>query len=214
MIDLERYGNTDRVGRHELEGRVRHLIEEIRSLREEHSIDPEAYHTLQEERDVYLDNLTATQRRCTELLDEVRGLRLLLLTQTPGAMQIRMLEIFSAIVAERFRQDNRWGTVDTLLEIPFGTGESWEEVLADVRREVEAHQTETGRGTCCWAHVLVEESVEALAEGEPGTLAEELVQVAAVAVKALEILAAQKTKSLEPIVVRDDRGNAVEVIHP
>lgn len=134
------------------------------------------------ERNAYLANLTATQARCTTLLDEVRARRCF------AAGSHGQLRALHHVVHERNLQDRRWGAVHDLLDVPFGTGPDWTAFLAQVREDVEEHQAETGSPTCCWAHVLLEETAEVLAESDPKALRNELTQTGAVCIKAIEII--------------------------
>jgi hypothetical protein len=86
---------------------------------------------------------------------------------------------FAAVVEERSRQRALGHTDDQ--DMPDGTGADIElRALALVRFDVQfAEQT----GSMTWAHVLREEVAEVLAESEPSALYEELVQVAAVAIR-------------------------------
>lgn len=84
--------------------------------------------------------------------------------------------ILGEIVAERERQDARWGEQNH----PDGTG-----ALSCVLERDKARQgceNAFQRGTGTWMHVLIEEVFEAFAEEDPAKLRAELVQVAAVAV--------------------------------
>lgn len=89
---------------------------------------------------------------------------------TPGLEQIA-----AEIDAERACQDATWGEQNH----PDGTGYEDSEKHADFWRHRCAAAFEDGAGT--WGHVLLEETFEAIAEGDPALLRAELVQVAAVA---------------------------------
>lgn len=81
-----------------------------------------------------------------------------------------------SVLAENVRQVKKWG----IQHHPDGTGNAGYVVLADEAKRLadQAHEN----GTLTWRHILQEEYLEALAESDPEKLAEELVQVAAVAV--------------------------------
>jgi hypothetical protein len=117
-----------------------------------------------------IDNLTSVQARCTELLQEVRAGK-------PQAM--------IDVAAERIRQDEKWGTIDNHLAISNGTGNRYEEKALEYKRICQLHEEEK---RVCWIDILLEEVFEAAAESDPARLRIELVQVAATAVKWVEIL--------------------------
>lgn len=125
-----------------------------------------------------VNNLTATQKRCTELLLGFRGLK---------AASDHETVALALVVDERRRQDEKWGAISgTTLLIPNGTG------TRDAVKQRDAYQQRADRaeehGDLTWSHILAEECAEALAESEPNALRAELVQVAAVAVKWIEVL--------------------------
>jgi hypothetical protein len=84
------------------------------------------------------------------------------------------------VALERERQLEKWG----LQHHPDGTGKPWQERGAEVARLACEMAFNTGQGV--WADILAEEVAEAFAESDPEKLAEELVQVAAVAVAWVE----------------------------
>ncbi len=83
------------------------------------------------------------------------------------------------VAEERVRQVAKWG----VQSIPLGGNESWVHAANEARRIADARDKE---GTLTWADVLLEEVFETLAETDPAKFREELVQVAAVAVAAIE----------------------------
>jgi hypothetical protein len=103
-----------------------------------------------------------------------------------AAQEIRRWLDFQDIIQEIFREREaqiaQWG--DQVL--PFGTGGSEYRVLADQYRR----QTDEANaaGTVTFADVLLEEVFEALAEADPQKLRDELIQVAAVAVKVIQAI--------------------------
>ncbi|WP_367135740.1 hypothetical protein [Saccharothrix sp. HUAS TT1] len=81
----------------------------------------------------------------------------------------------SLVRSERIAQDAQWGVQDH----PDGTGPAFHEMLRDVRSNMRLAER---MGVVSWRDVLLEEVAEALVEQDPVRLAEELVQIAAVAV--------------------------------
>ncbi len=100
-------------------------------------------------------------------------------TANPSVITDRVL---SEVLAERIRQDERWGEQNH----PDGTGSLTQVIEADKAREGCKAAFDRGDGT--WMHVLIEETFEAFAEGDPTKLRTELVQVAAVAVAWIEAI--------------------------
>ena len=91
--------------------------------------------------------------------------------------------VLSQVLAERIRQDIQWNEQNH----PDGTGISPEQrKLADNAKAMCQQAFAEGRGD--WAHILVEEVREALAESDPAKLRAELVQVGAVAVAWIECI--------------------------
>lgn len=93
------------------------------------------------------------------------------------------------VVAERDRQDRKWGQQSH----PDGTGARVEVVpLWDAVDFAEwaKHATDSSAqaGEVTWRHILLEEVAEAFAESDPELLRTELVQVAAVAVQWVEAI--------------------------
>ncbi len=130
--------------------------------------------------DAMLANLTATQARCTELLDTARGLRWFTSRGT-------LAWVVSDLIAERYRQDCKWGPIGAKdLAMPDGTGAPvQQDEAAQARRHCDA---EHARGEGTWQSILAEEVAEAFAESDPTKLRSELVQVAAVAAKWIEAI--------------------------
>jgi len=89
----------------------------------------------------------------------------------------------------------RWGPQT---DMPDGTGGGLRAVQAAFyRRQCEAAD---GVGKATWRHVLEEEHAEALAEVEPGALYDELIQVAAVAMRWAAALRLRDNEvTLEPV---------------
>lgn len=125
------------------------------------------------------------QSQCTALLLEARNYR-----QCLNADR-HLAQVLANVVWERHRQDEKWGAIGTTdkqdaFAIPFGTGGAERQLIANVYRSDCDLAFESGKGT--WAHVLQEEVAEALAEKEPAKLRTELIEVAAVACKIVEII--------------------------
>lgn len=103
-----------------------------------------------------------------------------------------LVEILERIVAERVRQDDKWGEQNHPDVYRNSTGEAWPPGVvaclygiptADRARTKCDNAAKDGRLTN--AAILVEElceTVEAAAEGNPDELTEELIQVAAAAI--------------------------------
>lgn len=86
------------------------------------------------------------------------------------------------VLEERARQDERFPDQ----HLPNGTAD-----LGDASREIEAKgrcRANASLGILTWRDILAEEVAEAFAEAEPFRLREELIQVAAVAVRWVEDL--------------------------
>lgn len=107
-------------------------------------------------------------------------------TGNPSVVTDRVL---SEVLAERIRQDDRWGEQNH----PDGTGVAPEQTkLADNAKAMCQQAFAEGRGD--WAHILFEEVREALAEFDPAKLRAELIQVAAVAVAWAEAIDRRETQ--------------------
>lgn len=101
-------------------------------------------------------------------------------TGNPSVITDRVL---SEVLAERIRQDIRWGEQNH----NDGTGVAPEQTkLADNAKAMCQQAFAEGRGD--WAHILFEEVREALAESDPAKLRTELIQTAAVAVAWVEAI--------------------------
>ena len=99
------------------------------------------------------------------------------LTSDPVNRQL----ILSEVYAERDIQDEKFG----LQDVPMGTGPAFQAESDMARRACDAAFA-VGRGT--YRDILTEEFWEAMAEDDPALLRKELIQVAAVAVKMIEVL--------------------------
>jgi hypothetical protein len=111
---------------------------------------------------------------------------------SPGGQPTEEAEVISdtarqlvLVHGERIRQDAKWG----LQAHPDGTGE-WHVQSADHFRMI--CDAQAARGEVTWTDILLEEVYEALSETDPEKLAEELRQVAAVAVNWLEAIHRRK----------------------
>ncbi|WP_336642298.1 hypothetical protein [Microbacterium sp. MMO-56] len=105
----------------------------------------------------------------------------------------RVLSIVAEIVGERARQDEKWGEPH---EVPNGTGPGVTfpggDTFLELRDEIQAivdAAAPFGASRMSW--VLLEEVFEALAESDDARLREELIQVAAVAAKWVQIIDAR-----------------------
>lgn len=91
---------------------------------------------------------------------------------------IQASDALDEVYAELERQHAKFGDQGHL---PDGTGDAGFAIEADNARNL--CDVVTKFGCLTWAHILLEEVYEALAESDPVRLAEELNQVAAVAVQ-------------------------------
>lgn len=91
------------------------------------------------------------------------------------------VKVFAAILAERWRQDEKWGEQNH----PMGTSSDDELFAAAARART---NVATKNGSLTWALILEEETWEALAEEDESKLREELIQVAAVATAWIECI--------------------------
>lgn len=87
------------------------------------------------------------------------------------------MKLLELLDKEMDNQNFKWGEQNH----PDGTGLMLYHVLADKTRKRCDEAVANGKVT--WRHILLEEVYEALAEDNPKTLSEELVQVAAVALQ-------------------------------
>lgn len=127
------------------------------------------------------ETLTATQKRCSELLDEARANRRIA-NAPPG--ELVALSHFSF---ERRRQDRKWGPLEKQIDVPNGTGVEYSQSVDRDSAQMYCDDAFAG-GYGTWADVLREEVAEALAESDPKRLRIELIEVGAVACKWVEIL--------------------------
>lgn len=103
--------------------------------------------------------------------------------------------VLALVRAERLRQDERYGDVNDELENGTGPETRWllpytsdpaALIEAELRKDYEDFEGETGLPT--WCHLIREEVAEVFQEEDPFLLAEELIQVAALAVSWVEQL--------------------------
>jgi len=99
-----------------------------------------------------------------------------------GISGAKLVSILAEITRERRRQDAKHGFVD----LHDGTGSDAAQMFAGIAKTVCSEKASVGRAT--WADVLIEEVFEALAERNPKLLRNELIQVAAVCVKWIQLL--------------------------
>jgi hypothetical protein len=133
----------------------------------------------------YLGTLTEAQRRGSELQDEVRGLRrtLKLMLECAGSDDITSTTFDGLVdlVTRRFRGDCKYGNVEAHLALPDGTGGADAVAFVEIAKADRRRRTENG--TLTWACYLEEETGEAFAESDEERLADELLDVATVALK-------------------------------
>lgn len=91
------------------------------------------------------------------------------------------LGVLGDVGAERRRQDRKWGAGQTH---PFGMGTQYQQAMADYHKARCESAAREGRVT--WEEILMEEVAEAFAESDPAKIREEMIQVAAVAVRIVE----------------------------
>jgi hypothetical protein len=137
-----------------------------------------------------MSNLTATQERCTQLIQSNRAyLRLIEDIGNPANNDADDVQItvLGEIVAERHRQDEKWGPLSEKdFNLPDGTDGPGDVAYADIKKQ--ECQLAAAKGTLTWRHILDEEAAEANAESNVYALRKELIQVAAVCVKWLEAI--------------------------
>lgn len=93
--------------------------------------------------------------------------------------------VLAEVAAERARQDAKWGQQDHPDDTHGNAEKYWQRQAraAEAATDLAARQ-----GALTWAHILLEEVYEALAETDPAKRRAELVQVAAVAVAQIEAI--------------------------
>lgn len=102
--------------------------------------------------------------------------------------------VLQEVLQERQRQDAKWGQQNHVIvtERPYldaGGPKDTREVYFDKAEQYKHFNDQDNQhGSLGWDHILLEEVFEALAEQDPAKIREELVQVAAVAVAAIESL--------------------------
>ncbi len=189
MTDLLRLGRSE-------------LLETIEAQRAQIAKLVEGNQKLAANHALMLENLSSVQGRCTELLDENRGWRTAFTRRIdseipkdfvwpvrfvePGCGTLRTL---ADVIAERWRQDAKWGRAFNRIDIPDGTGGFPlfdAEAYAAAAKEACDMAFAGGRGS--FRHILAEEFAEVVAESDPVKLRAELVQVAAVACLWCEVI--------------------------
>lgn len=106
---------------------------------------------------------------------------------------LREANVFVDLSKERLRQDEKHGPVDDVLGIPDGT--SRDQFRERSAWASDACENAMARGYLTWRHILLEEVYEALVEEDPERLRRELIQVAAVAVRWVEVLDERKARA-------------------
>ena len=135
---------------------------------------------LMRERNQLTEQLGVVQDRCTSLIDESRANRRIE-SAPPGE-----LHVLGHVSFERSRQDLKYGPIGAHISIASGTGSKEDRIAAALARRACDDAFSLGRGT--FAHILLEEVAETMAESDPKLLRAELIQVAAVAVKWCQVL--------------------------
>ena len=116
--------------------------------------------------------------------------------------------VLEDVRGERQRQDEKWGEPKRQPDgtgpnvepaMPLAVGYDWEALTySELEREAKSttdwHAT-SSRHEVTFADILLEEVFEALASDDPKSLREELIQVAAVAVKWVEVLDRESSES-------------------
>lgn len=129
------------------------------------------------------NQISRLQIESNRRLDEERGLHKL--DATPG------LDVaLKAVVAERYRQDNKFGPIENLLSIPDGTGSAESRVFVTIAKD--ACDRSMKDGTFTLAKAYEEESAEVLSEADPIALRAELIQSAAFSLKWVQIIDARE----------------------
>jgi hypothetical protein len=125
--------------------------------------------TLRREHAEMAGNLTATQQRCTQLIQSNRALRLLALEPVDTADV--QLKVLGEVVAERHRQDEKWGSLSEKdFKLPDGTRLPGDVDYAEDRKN--ACKNAAAQGLLTWRHILDEEVAEANAESDSQKLRE------------------------------------------
>ncbi len=109
----------------------------------------------------------------------------------------RVLSIVAEIVGERARQDQKWGDPHDVADgtgahVTFFGGDTFADLRDATQAAVDAAAA-VGGSRMSW--VLLEEVFEALAESDEQKLRAELIQVAAVAAKWVQIIDAREVQS-------------------
>lgn len=136
------------------------------------------FERIQRENKLLNDNLTATQARCTALLEEARRLR-------ASAPPVEARNVYTEIVFERARQDAKWGeqnhpsVVDAALSADERCG--YYEIPTEARAKLNC-DTEHQIGNGTYASIAVEELSEAVSARDDAERRVELIQLAAVVV--------------------------------
>ena len=132
-----------------------------------------------------LDNLTHTQKRCSELFDITRAQRYFKDSITAS--------ILNDVLAERFRQDLKWSSVaEKWLNTPDGTGSGESKVYMLIAKD--KCDRAMADGTVSWNDILDEEWAETAAEADVDKLRKELIQVASVACRWVEAIDLRRQK--------------------
>jgi hypothetical protein len=129
--------------------------------------------------------LTIVQERCTELLLEVRSLRRDARVVKEGDSLQR---VFGDVLFERYRQDAKWGGIDSPNQRAVCLGEPPPDAkdCADAARVNCDLAMRAGNDN--WRLILEEEFWEAMAESDPAKMRAEIIQLAAVCVNVCQLI--------------------------
>ena len=173
-LDLDAMADCRGIGRNILEQRITALVA--------------AVHALSTENVTMLANLSATQKRCTELTEALRAV---------CSPEIGML--LAEVAKERARADGIHGEQR---DLPFVRRNRWNAPQVDptidygISDEVTArrnYETERALGTLTHGDIIVEEVAEAICAAQDGEARAELVQVACVAIGAIRAIDSQRS---------------------
>ena len=159
--------------------RISQLEAELRRVEQERDRFIAAAEICERALDRVSAKLTTAQRERDLARAELASAR-----QELDALRLQRAPVLDEIQAERDRQDAKWGEQNH----PDGTGPAHGHYLADasIARDRCDREHRAGRGT--WEHILTEEYHEAMACEGVGSLRDELIQVAAVAVAWVEAM--------------------------
>ncbi len=106
----------------------------------------------------------------------------------------RLARVLADIIAERARQDAKWGEQNHPVLFNLASRQAYQQVAESWKRINDRRVGERNRDgfppdkNAAWDGIIMEEVAEALADGDPARIREELVQAAATVVAAIECL--------------------------